>query len=76
MTAMPGDLEGLIRRLETATEGSRELDGDVSLAVTTIDPFLPDQATARKIVRATAPLWTTSIDYAVKLIPQGSASSI
>lgn len=73
------NLSDLIARLEAATEGSRELDGDVHVAVQSADEEWVHDGNGRcaKYMRPmhkhleSAPHYTTSLDAALTLVPKG-----
>lgn len=65
------NLTALAERLERATEGSRELDGDIALALPhkLTEHLTPDNA--RYLLLLSAPPFSTSIDAALTLVPKG-----
>jgi len=60
------DYTDLIARLEKATEGNRELDADILAALPA--PFSAPGHCQMRI----AAHWTTSLDAAMKLVPEGA----
>lgn len=63
-------MKDLIERLEKATEGSRELDGLILASLPA-----PFAAPGRCQMRIAAH-WTTSLDAALKLVPEGREWSV
>lgn len=59
-------MKDLIAKLESATEGSRELDALIWQALGNPVPRRPDWP-----YHVPAPTWTTSIDAALSLVPEG-----
>jgi hypothetical protein len=77
---MSGDVEGLIERLETATEGSRELDAAIALAVAgwSGGPGKAYWTDNNGRHRNRPPEWTKSIDAALALVERklGHAATV
>ena len=75
------DLSSLIERVEAATEGSRELDGAICLAFGWTHqkmkgdskPYYRKPGETTYYMRSTPPKYTTSIDDALTLLPEGYA---
>lgn len=72
------DLSSLIERLEKATEGSRELDGEIWCAANGYEFLVWDGAGVRYRVRETGwyaaehvKPYTASLDCALTLVPEG-----
>lgn len=57
-------MQDLIAKLEAAAEGSRELDAEI------VGKLWADMGV---FARSTLPLYTTSLDAAVALVPEGTA---
>jgi hypothetical protein len=76
------DLAELIARLEAATEGSRELDAEIEWIAHPF-PEVPDQPGWRQLphgpqqhVLTVADRYTTSLDAALTLVPEGIAWAV
>lgn len=79
-------MEDLIERLEKATEGSRELDADIfeviggelyqRARVLAAKPCGAPEDTITEAARGYAPRYTTSVDAALTLVPEGRLWSI
>jgi len=73
------DFTDLIARLETATEGSRELDAEIVRAVDP-DAFFADDGSFESAVydciNRYPPHYTTSLDAALTLVPEGWGWSV
>ena len=86
MTTDDGALRALIARLKSATEGSRELDARIWTAVARPGPddfvgdhMVHDQIVARLLDGGDdpdCPHYTTSLDDALTLVPEGYAWSV
>lgn len=62
----------LIKRLESATEGSRELDQAIYAEILERNPFYPGPALGSPYVQH----YTTSLDAALTLVPEGMEISL
>lgn len=70
-------MSGLIERIEAAGEGSRKIDGDIAVDVKSVPPFVSHRDSPEWASWSggrdywDAPHYTTSVDAALTLVPEG-----